>query len=617
MLLRAIVLGLLTTFTLGLYGCGSDDDGGSSNQPQQAAYPSQDCVGSKQDAAATYCRSVFEAWAGWETTADAAARDAEIQGARNDLSAAWADAEQASLDQGADCADLALGASEAADIIGSRVGGIVVDVNAGLDLDRNADARCGSDILRAAATKCDDILVAQSRHIRDLAGDPDRAELAAALADANRKFSKDWDDAVRSGCPTSSTEGGVSDAVDSLTARVVLDTTVSPHLDSEVFATISPTGTTEYLGNALTPVCMEGSAYHFFARRGTVNKLVMYYQGGGACWEGLTCSIPVCNDNVDPETDNPTRFASGFGDTANTDNPFRDWHTVYVSYCSCDVHAGDSAQDYALGDGVVHVEHRGFYNSQIAEKWAREHFLDPEVVFVTGSSAGAYGAWFNAVPLQDVWPASRFHVLADAGNGVITREFLDGPFQNWNFEAHLPEYVPGVREALIEGTGIPGYTEAVAAYFPHTNWAHYSTSYDGGNGGQTGFYNIMLNGNDPIAALSWWDASCAFNEVMQQQSIDISIAVPENYRYYIGSGSRHTMWGSNKVYSDTTGGVPTIVDWVGAMLASQPGQPDPGWSNVECADCSLTLPGDPTPPKDNLQPPFEQHGDEIIINCNE
>src|SRR6185295_2041787 len=120
------------------------------------------------------------------------------------------------------------------------------------------------------------------------------------------------------------------------------------------------------------------------------------------------------------------------------------------------------------------VEHRGFHNSQIAEKWAREHFINPEEVFVTGSSAGAYGAWFNSVPLQRAYPASRFDVLADAGNGVITQEFLDGPFANWDFKKNLPSDIPGLREAIDDGTGIPGYTEAVAAYFPNTNWAHYA-----------------------------------------------------------------------------------------------------------------------------------------------
>jgi hypothetical protein len=42
---------------------------------------------------------------------------------------------------------------------------------------------------------------------------------------------------------------------------------------------------------------------------------------------------------------------------------------------------------------------------------------------------------------------------------------------------------------------------------------------------------------------------------MVQQATDTYNAITpltNNYRYYIGTGSRHTMWDSNKVYTDTT-----------------------------------------------------------------
>jgi len=582
--------------------------------PVVAAYPAQECVSAKQAAAGLYCQAVLQAWADTEASGDAGARDAAIESARGTLTAAWDDAEQAALADGVDCSDLALTASQAVDIVDPAAQDIAGQINDGLDTNNGAQAQCGAALLTATANRCDAFFAAESGHIRNLSGDSDGSILAADKAAAEQTFSTDWSDTIASGCPTTATEAEIAAAVDDLTGSVVLDTIVAPGVSSDEYTTISPTGTTEYLGKELTPVCMDGSPYHFFVKRGSVNKVVMYYQGGGACWEGLTCSVPVCDPNVNPEGgDNPNNATSGFADLSNPDNPFRDWNSVFVSYCSCDVHYGDSSQDYPTGDTTIHVEHHGFHNAQIAEKWAREHFLDPEEVFVTGSSAGAYGAWFNAPSLEKAWPASQFRVLADAGNGVITQSFLDGPFNNWNFRANLPPDIPGAREALDNGTGIPGYTEAVAEHFPRTNWAHYATAFDGSSGGQTGFYNIMLNDNDPIAALSWWDASCAFNSVMRQQVMQTAAAEPSNYRYYIGTGSRHTMWGSNKVYDDTTGGVPTIVDWVNGMLASTPEAPDPAWTNVECQNCGLLLPGDPKPSPLTL--PFEQVGDNVEIVC--
>jgi len=44
------------------------------------------------------------------------------------------------------------------------------------------------------------------------------------------------------------------------------------------------------------------------------------------------------------------------------------------------------------------------------------------------------------------------------------------------------------------------------------------------------------------------------------------------------------------VYSDTTGNVPRIVDWVDAMLDGTP-----AWVDVETDDPGLLLPGDPRP----------------------
>ncbi len=64
----------------------------------------------------------------------------------------------------------------------------------------------------------------------------------------------------------------------------------------------------------------------------------------------------------------------------------------------------------------------------------------------------------------------------------------------------------------------------------------------------------------------------------------------DNYRYYIASGSRHTGFGNPRVYDDTTGGVPPLVDWVNAMIDD-----DPSWTSVEADPFNVLFPGDPMP----------------------
>ena len=609
-------------------GCGSDGGGGTAGEggtgggdggsggdgggAGSESYAANVCVGQKQAAAGDYCNAVSDAWASWAILEDDSARDAAVQAAGASLEASWGEAESAAENAGASCAEHAWPASEAAAAIGAAVDAIAASIFDGLDLGVADQATCAGELSAAVGIACETVLAAEGDYISDLAADSDGSALAQAKADALDAFSTAWDEAAAESCPTTATSESVAEELQGVVALAVTNTIVTPDLSAEAFTAVEP-GQTEYLGRTYEPQCMQGDPYRFFGKRGSVNKLVMYYQGGGACWNNLTCrgveglAPPTCR--VSPYEELPA--FGGFGDLANEDNPFRDWHWVFVSYCSCDIHFGDATQDY-IGSERITVEHKGYHNARVAERWAREHFLNPEEVFVTGSSAGAYGALFNGALHHDVWPASQIHVLADAGNGVITEEFLQNEFSNWNFVTNLPD-IPGVIESITEGDGMPGYTAAVATYFPDTNWAHYSTAYDGSPGGQTGFYNIMLNDGFPLAALSWWEASCQWGEIALQQSLDIFDAVPDNYRYYFGTGSRHTMWGANKVYDDTTGNVPPIVSWIDGMLLSGSGASHPAWVNVPCMDCGLLLQGDPRP--DPLEPPFEADGDDVRIVC--
>ena len=65
--------------------------------------------------------------------------------------------------------------------------------------------------------------------------------------------------------------------------------------------------------------------------------------------------------------------------------------------------------------------------------------------------------------MSRTWPAARAFVLGDAGNGVITDEFLQNQLDNWNFDPHVPRFIPAldqpfdrahVRRPLPGGRGL-------------------------------------------------------------------------------------------------------------------------------------------------------------------
>ncbi len=357
--------------------------------------PEFECVSAKQKAAAKYSADAFKAWAQWAKKQDDGERDASLAEAGALLQEAFDEADARSADKGVDCVEQTVSGAELEARMAAAVLDVVTAIEAGLDFGDHRDGKCAENLLKAAGERSRKFLAAESHHTKKApdGGEADKREAIQAIA--ADKFSDAWS---RADCPTAASEGDVASQLDALRDEVVFHTSVSPMLDDSEFQPVSPVGPIQYEGRELNPRCGFDADpdYHFFVKRGSVNKLVMYYQGGGACWENLTCSIPVCKNGADPVTDDPDNATAGFADLSNPDNPFKDWNIVFVTYCTCDIHFGDADQTYSGLFPDINVSHRGFENAKVVEKFARENFLNPDAVFVTGSSAGGYGALFRA-----------------------------------------------------------------------------------------------------------------------------------------------------------------------------------------------------------------------------
>jgi hypothetical protein len=563
-------------------------------------YGADRCVSDKLRAAARVCGAALEAHARYDRDQDAGRRDAALSRARGKLAKAWARAEKRVAKE-LDCSETTAPDVEVSALVEETAAAIAADVNEGLDLDLRGDAACGADLLGAGARACKGMLRAWGQHVRMKADDRLRLRLGADEARVQADLAEEAA-AARASCSSQATPQSLADALDALAGDVVEATTVSPAVAGPGLGWIQviPEEEVEYLGRKLRPICLYGTPYQFFARRGTVNKLVIYFQGGGGCWNYPMCDLPTC----DPSAVTSDLLVSGLADLRNPANPFRDWHWVFVPYCTGDAHFGDAQATYtAPGLAPLPIEHRGFVNARVVEKWARDHFVLPEQVFVTGCSAGSIGTILNAPYLMEfAWPSSHFEALGDGYVGVTTQDFLTNDLGNWGLEQNLPDWIPGLAGALSTEFPIAEAYVETARYYPWNRFATYTTAYDGGNGSQSAFYNIQLNGGNPLADLTWWNASCAWSEAMRRSNQTVYARAPDNFRYYIGAGTAHCISWREKAYTDTAGGVPAFVDWVNAMLA---GSPD--WVNVECQDCGVTLPGDPTPPV-LPTPPFDENG---------
>jgi len=149
-------------------------------------------------------------------------------------------------------------------------------------------------------------------------------------------------------------------------------------------------------------------------------------------------------------------------------------------------------------------------------------------------------------------------------------------------QKNLPTYIPGLEADITTLTIADLYGKSAAFYNARgSRFGQYTTAWDGGPGSQTFFYNVMVNGiTDNV---NWWHSSCSWNSQMQANDQAALAEAPINYRYYIGPGSRHTIYGSNRVYTETHGGVQTFVSWLNDMRSGGT------WNNADCTpnDCSL------------------------------
>jgi hypothetical protein len=314
-------------------------------------------------------------------------------------------------------------------------------------------------------------------------------------------------------------------------------------------------------------------AYQFWFHRGTSDGLVVFFDGGGACWDDVTCAIPRRREaDRDDDgfykaelipTDTPDRF-SGIFDLDNPRNPVRDWSFVYVPYCTGDVHSGSNTAHYTDPDtGEPYtIEHRGADNFRVVLSWMKEAFPQPAQLLVAGSSAGAYGASTHYPRIRAAFPRARALMIGDAGQGVMTQTFLDQRNASWRFA--LP------REVFPRNTVLTPTVDVVArlaARYPHDRFAQYTTAHDIT---QSSFYALMGAEN---ACVAWTDAMVTGLAQRQHRP---------NFRSYLASGEMHAILRQQRFYTEESGGAP-LAEWLSAALRPA----GDGWENRACENCMI------------------------------
>ena len=157
--------------------------------------------------------------------------------------------------------------------------------------------------------------------------------------------------------------------------------------------------------------CLASSPYHFKVYPGRSDQLLLYFQGGGVCWNKYSALYPslVCK----MEAGDVEQKSFGVFDRQEELNPYRHYTIVHILYCSGDLHLGDARMQYSQITGHP-VFHRGGANTAAVLNWIQAQEFNLEDLVIMGNSAGSIAAQFYSASILETLKYQRAAVVMDS-----------------------------------------------------------------------------------------------------------------------------------------------------------------------------------------------------------
>lgn len=163
--------------------------------------------------------------------------------------------------------------------------------------------------------------------------------------------------------------------------------------------------------------CGDGTPTGIAVNVGTTNNLIVFFEGGGACWDATTCLVLQTSSNGpvgQAEFDAVGGSGLSLFSREDPSSPFKDWSMVDVPYCTGDLHAGSTVVTYTTSDGDVPFNHTGHSNVLAYLKRLGATFESASRVAVVGTSSGGAGTLMNYPDLRRTWPDARMYLVDDS-----------------------------------------------------------------------------------------------------------------------------------------------------------------------------------------------------------
>jgi len=323
--------------------------------------------------------------------------------------------------------------------------------------------------------------------------------------------------------------------------------------------------------------CMDGKETGVFLRKGTdPSKLAIFFQGGGACFNTLTCGLAQKNAQGTGTSD------KGVFDANDKRNPFRDHSWVMIPYCTGDIFLGTKE-----GNVGGKKQFMGRTNLNLLMQRLVPTFPDIKSIVLTGQSAGGIGAFANFDFVVQGWLGRTGNslkdlvVINDCGP-IFTDEYLAPCLQTlwrdlWGITPSLPADCPQCTGE--DGGGVVNYYEFIQNKYPTAKFGMIESAQDSVISLFFGFGNNDCTDKVP-AVLN--------NGPKFEKGL---IVVSDNYlgdRFgsLFFEGSMHTYINTDAYYTASQAGV-FIYDWANEILEGKFPKINP-WDDVHSYNTSYT-----------------------------
>ncbi len=306
--------------------------------------------------------------------------------------------------------------------------------------------------------------------------------------------------------------------------------------------------------------CALGGEYSYWVHQGDPTKVVVFFQGGGACFSTDTCApgSAAYKATTGPE-DDPSLRPEGMLDLTDPRNPVAGWSMVFVPYCTGDVFLGNKTTQYSAD---VTIHHVGAVDVDAALAGVAQTFPNAAQILVTGESAGGVPTPLAAGEIHDLLPNATVSVLADSSGA-----YPDVPAVNalvgslWGTLDAVPPW-PEFAGVTQEQLSIPGLFVFAGKHDPAIRFARHDYAFD-----ETQAF---------FGSLAGFDATNLVQLIDQNEQEIEAAGVP--LASYVAPGKEHTVIGRAEFYTETVNGVP-FVGWVADLLAGTP------ITDVHCDQC--------------------------------